>query len=72
MQVVRFEATQQFISNMLGVRREAVVLAARGLHEKQLISYSRGVLSILNRPGLEAFSCRCYAVLKEEELNYIS
>jgi CRP-like cAMP-binding protein len=68
----KFHVTQQFISNMLGVRREAIALAAGSLQEKQLISYSRGNLSILNRAGLEGFACKCYAILKEEEQNYLT
>jgi len=68
----KFNITQQFISDMLGVRREAVVLAASSLQEKQLISYSRGNLSILNRVGLEAFACKCYAIMKKEEQNYLN
>jgi len=68
----KFQITQQFISNMLGVRREAIAMAAGSLQEKQLISYSRGNLSILNRTGLEAFACKCYAIMKEEEQNYLN
>jgi CRP-like cAMP-binding protein len=67
----KFHVTQQFISDMLGVRREAVVLAASRLQEKQLISYSRGNLSILNRAGLKGFGCKCYSIMKEEEQNYL-
>lgn len=67
-----FHLTQNFISNMLGVRREAVALAAGNLQEKQLISYSRGNLAILNRAGLETFACQCYAIMKEEEQNYLN
>lgn len=68
----KFHVTQQFISDMLGVRREAVVVAAGSLQEKQLINYSRGHLSILDRVGLEEFACQCYAILKEEERNYLN
>lgn len=67
-----FHITQQFISNMLGVRREAVALAAACLQEKQMISYSRGNLSILNRVSLEEFACKCYSIVKEEERNYLN
>lgn len=67
----KFHITQHFISNMLGVRREAVAVAAASLQEKQLISYSRGNLSILNRIGLEEFACQCYSIVKEEERNYL-
>lgn len=66
-----FHVTQQFISEMLGVRREAVAIAAGSLQEKRLISYSRGNLSILDRAGLETFACQCYAVMKKEEMTYI-
>ncbi len=68
----KFQITQEFISNMLGVRREAVAIAAASLQEKQLISYSRGNLSILNRTGLEEFACKCYSIVKEEERNYLN
>jgi len=69
---VEFHITQEFISNMLGVRREAVAIAAGSLQEKQMISYSRGNLSILNRVSLEEFACKCYSIIKEEEQNYLS
>jgi CRP-like cAMP-binding protein len=71
-EVDKFHVTQRFISDMLGVRREAIALAASSLQEKQLISYSRGNLSILNRTGLEAFACKCYSIMKEEEQNYLN
>ncbi len=67
----RIHITQEFISNMLGVRREAIAIAAGSLKEKQMISYSRGTLSILNRVSLEEFACKCYSILKEEEQNYL-
>jgi len=57
---------------MLGVRREAVAIAASSLQEKKFISYSRGNLSILNRKDLEGFACKCYSILKEEEHHYFS
>jgi len=68
----KFHITQEFISNMLGVRREAIAIAAASMQEKQLISYSRGNLSILNRVSLEEFACKCYGIIKEEEQNYLS
>jgi len=68
----KFHITQEFISNMLGVRREAIAIAAASLQEKQLISYSRGNLSILNRKGLEEFACKCYSIIKKEEQSYLS
>ena len=58
--------TQELIANMLGVRRESVTEAAGVLQSKGLISYSRGVIKVLDRKGLEAKSCECYQVVKDE------
>ncbi|MFA5851434.1 MAG: Crp/Fnr family transcriptional regulator [Spirochaetales bacterium] len=58
--------TQELIADMLGVRREGVTEAAGKLQEAGLISYSRGCLTILDRPGLEARVCECYEVVKKE------
>ena len=61
-----FRLTQEFLSNMLGVRREGVSKAAGALQQHDLISYSRGNLLILNRVGLKAIACHCYGVIKKE------
>ena len=61
-----FQITQEFLSNMLGVRREAVNKSATHLQQNGLISYSRGKVSILDRAGLEAAACRCYFIIKAE------
>lgn len=66
METGEFPVTQEFLSNMLGVRREAVNKSAVRLQQKNLITYSRGNVSITNRRGLEMKSCRCYAVIKAE------
>ena len=62
-----FQLTQEFMSNMLGVRREGVSKAAGELQRNKFINYSRGVVSILNRPGLEKCACKCYRVIKDSE-----
>jgi CRP-like cAMP-binding protein len=58
--------TQELISNMLGVRREGVTEAAGKLQAAGIIRYSRGHIVVLDRPALEAQSCECYAVVREE------
>ena len=58
--------TQELIANMLGVRREGVTEAALKLQQAGLIRYARGRISVLDRPGLEARTCECYAVVKRE------
>jgi CRP-like cAMP-binding protein len=54
------QMTQEFISNMLGGRRETVTVAAGRLQDAGLIRYSRGHITILNRQGLEDSGCECY------------
>jgi CRP-like cAMP-binding protein len=58
--------TQELIANMLGVRREGVTQAAGELQEAGLIHYSRGHITVLDRPKLEKRVCECYAVVKRE------
>ena len=58
--------TQELIANMLGVRREGVTEAAGHLQAAGLIHYSRGKITVLDRPKLEARVCECYAVVKKE------
>ena len=60
------EMTHEFISNMLGVRREGVTMAAQRLQEMKMISYVRGHIRILDRPQLLAHVCECYQVVKDE------
>jgi CRP-like cAMP-binding protein len=58
--------TQELIANMLGVRREGVTEAAGRLQSAGLIHYSRGRITVLDRPGLEARVCECYEVVRQE------
>jgi CRP-like cAMP-binding protein len=58
--------TQELIANMLGVRREGVTEAAGKLQAAGLIHYSRGHITVLDRPKLEKQVCECYAVVKRE------
>ena len=60
------QMTQELIANMLGVRREGVTEAAGKLQKQGLIEYSRGHITVLDRPGLESRCCECYAVVKQE------
>ena len=60
-----FQLTQEFLSNMLAVRRECVNKAAGKLQKLNLISYSRGRLKVLDRAGLEKTACGCYDIINE-------
>ena len=62
----RLNMTQELIANMLGVRREGVTDAAGKLQKLGVIRYSRGKITVLDRPQLERLSCECYAVVKRE------
>jgi PAS domain S-box-containing protein len=61
-----FALTQEFISEMLGVRRPGVTVAAGTLQKKGVIRYSRGKITVLDREGLEELACKCYRALKQE------
>lgn len=62
----KLNMTQELIANMLGVRREGVTEAAGKLQVLGLIRYSRGHITVLDRPRLEARCCECYQVVKKE------
>lgn len=61
-----FPLTHRFLSQMLGVRRATVTEAAGALQKAGLIDYGRGRVAILDRAGLEAASCECYAIVRAE------
>lgn len=65
-QTNEFALTQEFLSQMLGVRRSSVSVVAAILQRAGLISYSRGKMTILDREGLESASCECYRIVKKE------
>src|ERR1041385_1761332 len=62
----RLQMTQELIANMLGVRRQGVTESARKLEQDGLITYKRGLITVLDRRGLEQRACECYSVVKSE------
>lgn len=70
MRTGEFQITQEFLSNMVGVRREAVNKAARVFHDDGLISYNRGKLTILDLNRLKAVACECYKVISKHNPDY--
>jgi len=61
-----FYLTQEFLAQMLGVRRPSVTAVAGILQKAGLLTYRRGNLTILDRKGLEAASCECYRAVSKE------
>ncbi len=61
-----FPLTQEFLANMLGVARPTVNIAGATLQRAGFISYTRGRITILDRPGLESASCECYGRIRQE------
>jgi CRP-like cAMP-binding protein len=62
----KFQLTQEFLAQMLGVRRPTVSAVAGILQKEGLLTYHRGMMTILDRKGLETASCECYQVVREE------
>ena len=60
----RFLLTHEFLSYMLGVHRPAVTLAAGVLQRAGLIHYTRGVITVVDRVGLERVACACYEIIR--------
>jgi CRP-like cAMP-binding protein len=67
-----FVLTQDFLSRILGVRRAGVSVAANTLRQAGLIDYHRGTMIILDRSGLENYSCECYGIVKAEYDRYLT
>ncbi len=62
--------TQEFLGHMLGSQRSTVSQTAARLEKAGLIRYSRGRITVLDRPGLEARACECYATLRQREREF--
>jgi CRP-like cAMP-binding protein len=61
--------TQEFLAEMLGVRRTTVTLLAQELQKRGILRYSRGRITILDRPALESCACECYGAVKHDTLS---
>jgi CRP-like cAMP-binding protein len=68
----RFDLTQEFLAEMLGVRRPGVTVAMGILEKAGLIAHTRGTISVVDRPGLEAASCECYRAIKNRQQKLIA
>lgn len=66
LQTDKLVMTHDLISNMLGVRREGITLAAQKLAERKLITNKRGTMTVIDRRGLEDAACECYEVVNTE------
>lgn len=66
LQTNEFQLTQEFVGQMLGIRRSSVTVAAGNLSQAGLIRYTRGKVIILDSEALEDFSCECYGVIRDE------
>ena len=63
---VELDLTQEFIAQMLGVRRPSVTVVAGILQSAGLIRYNRGRVTVVDRKGLEASACECYGLVRAE------
>jgi CRP-like cAMP-binding protein len=61
-----FPLTHEFLAQMLGVRRARVSEVLARHQQADLVAYQRGMLTVLDRPGLEAAACECYRIIKAE------
>src|SRR6266516_2999965 len=68
----QFDLTQEFLAEMLGVRRPGVTVAMGVLEKAGLISHGRGTITVTDRVGLEEASCECYKTIKQRQLELIT
>jgi CRP-like cAMP-binding protein len=68
----QFDLTQEFLAEMLGVRRPGVTVAMGVLEKAGLITHSRGSITVIDRPGLEKASCECYRTIRERQAELIA
>lgn len=68
----RFDLTQEFLAEMLGVRRPGVTVAMGILEKAGLISHGRGTITVVDRTGLEKVSCECYRTIKDRQAKLIT
>lgn len=67
-----FHLTHQYLADMLGVQRSAVTIAAGSLQQRNIISYTRGEINVLNRKELEEISCECYEAISEDYARFFT
>jgi CRP-like cAMP-binding protein len=68
----KFDLTQEFLAEMLGVRRPGVTVAMGILEKHGLIAHGRGNITVMDRPGLERASCECYTKIKRRQDEILS
>ena len=68
----KFDLTQEFLAEMLGVRRPGVTVAMGILEKQGLITHGRGNITVIDRPGLERASCECYSKIKSRQDKLLS
>jgi len=67
-----FDLTQEFLAEMLGVRRPGVTVAMGALEKAGLISHGRGRIAVIDRPGLERVACECYGAVARRQIELLS
>jgi hypothetical protein len=60
------QLTHEMVAGMIGTRRAGVSMATRALRQRGLIDSARGMIEVVNCPGLEEVACECYAIIREE------